>query len=314
MRIFLAGSAVFLCLLGSASGMQLKIESQKDIYYEEDQILLKATILNDSSKTESYIIEFLQPRELNWMYIGGLHKLEIEEIPEMTNFTNHMPPEPKPHSPETSSEYKPIILKPGNTYEILIPFFYDYYPVELPKTFRLKLYWQGIYSNTVSITVHPTKGKPDKNNIIINGDFSQGEEGKPYGWKILDDKAVWDSSQNFLMYNVDRRTAENEGYWVYSIFHKINSPSDYILSVKTKTSGPIIIIFVEGWGIVQGRKRRIERNECFYHQPADQTWEKQVRNVHFKNSNVKWMRLKLYVYGSPGKVWFSDISMVPAEK
>ena len=97
MRIFLAGSTVFLFLflLGSASGMQLKLETPKDIYYEEEQILLKATILNDSSKTESYIIEFLQPRELNWMYIGGLHKLEIEKTPEMTNFTNHMPPEPK---------------------------------------------------------------------------------------------------------------------------------------------------------------------------------------------------------------------------
>ncbi|HPP08079.1 MAG TPA: hypothetical protein PK303_03035, partial [bacterium] len=116
------------------------------------------------------------------------------------------------------------------------------------------------------------------------------------------------------MYNVDRPTAESEGYWAYSIFHEVSSPSDYVLSVKTKTSGPIIIIFVEGWGMVEGRRRRIERNECFYHQAPDQTWKTQIRNVTFKNPAVKWMRLKLYVYGCPGKVWFSNLSMVPVKK
>ncbi len=314
MKISLAGSAAILFSFSCVWGMQLKLESPQNTYYEEQQILLNLTILNNSTETESYIIEFLQPRESNWMYIGNLHKLEIEGIPEMANFTNHMPPEPKPHSPETNPEYKPVVLKPDDTYKILIPFFYDYYPVELPKTFKLRLHWHGVYSNTVSFTVLPTKGKKEKTNIIINGEFSQGENGKPYGWKILDDKAQWDSSQHFLLYDVDRRTAENEGYWVYSVFHKIDSPSDYVLSVKTKTSGPIIIIFVEGWGIVNGRRRRIERNKCFYHQPANQTWETQVRNVCFKKSDVKWMRLKLYVYGAPGKVWFSDLSMVPATK
>lgn len=295
-------------------GMQLKLESPQESYYEEEQILLHLTILNDSFKTESYIIEFLQPRELNWMYIGGLHKLEIEGTPEISNFTNHMPPEPKPHSPQTNPEYKPVVLKPNDIYKILIPFFYDYYPIELPAKFNVRFKWFDRFSNPVVFTVLPTKGTKKENNLIINGDFSQGEKGRPYGWKILDEKTYWDSSQCFLMYDVDRKTAENEGYWAYSVFHKINSPSEYLLSVKTKTSGPVIIIFVEGWGIVNRRMRRIERNECFYHQPANQTWKIQERNVSFKNNNVRWMRLKLYVYGAPGKVWFSNLSMIPASK
>ncbi|MCM8805549.1 MAG: hypothetical protein NC825_02305 [Candidatus Omnitrophica bacterium] len=312
MKAFLAGNIMF-CFLSSLFGMQLSLKSPQQVYQEEQQILLNLTITNDSTCTESYIIEFLQPREQNWMYIGNLHKLEIRGT-EIENFTNHMPPEPKPHSPETNPDYKPVILKPGESYQIQIPFFYDYYPVKLPATFDVKLHWMDKSSNSVLFTVLPTKGTKKNDNMIINGDFSEGEGKIPYGWKILDDRAYWDSSQKFLMYDVDRRTAENEGYWVYSVFNEITSPSDYVLTVRTKTSGPTIIIFVEGWGIVKGRKRRIERNECFYHQPANQSWQTQVRNVTFKNPDVKWFRLKLYVYGSPGKVWFSDISMVPVKK
>ncbi len=292
------------------SAAQLVLERPKEIFQEEETVLLKLTILNDSEKTESYVIEFLQPREKNWMYIGNLHKLEIEGIPEMKNFTNHMPPEPKPHSPQTNKNYKPVVLQPGQSYEISIPFFYDYYPVKIPQRFNVRLHWLEKTSNFVSFTVLATKGEKGENNFLINGDFSQGEGNQPYGWKILDDRTFWDSSQKFLMFSIDRRTAETEGYWSYSVFHEISSPSQYILSVKTKTSGPTIIIFVEGWGIVEGRKRRIERNECFYHQPANEKWQVQVRNVKFENPEVKWIRLKLYAYGSPGNVWFSEISMI----
>lgn len=310
MKTFLVGSLFFIFFSGYACGMQLFLESPKNVFQEEETVLLKLKIFNESSSVESYIVEFLQPREKNWMYIGNLHKLEIENIPEMKDFTNHMPPEPKPHSPQTNKNYKGIILNPGEIYEIYIPFFYDYYPVKLPVTFNVKLVWLDKVSNPVVFTVLPTKSTKKENNIIINGDFSEGSGNIPYGWKILDERTFWDSGQKFLMYDVDRKTAESEGYWAYSIFHEISSPGEYLLSVKTKTSGPTIIIFVEGWGIVNGRKRRIERNECFYHQPANQTWQTQIRNVRFTKPEVKWFRLKLYVYGSPGKVWFSDISMV----
>ncbi|MCM8825835.1 MAG: hypothetical protein NC937_06860 [Candidatus Omnitrophica bacterium] len=310
MKIFLAGS-LFFFIAGNAAGTQLILESSKNVYYEEETVLLHLTIFNDSSAIESHIIEFLQPREKNWMYIGNLHKLEIKDIPEMQNFTNHMPPEPKPHSPQTNKNYKPVVLNSGESYKIMIPFFYEYYPVNLPATFNVKLHWLENSSNSISFTVMPTKGTKKQNNLIINGDFSEGEGNIPYGWKIFDERTLWDSSQKFLMYNVDRQTAETEGYWAYSVFYEVSSPCQYILSVRTKTSGPVIIIFVEGWGIVQGRKRRIERNECFYHQRADQTWETQIRKVKFANPEVKWVRLKLYVYGNAGKVWFSDLSMEP---
>lgn len=311
MRIFLAGSIItFFIICNCASCLSLVLESPKSVYQEEETIFLDLTIVNDSSRSESYIVEFLQPREKNWMYIGNLHRLEIDGISEMSNFTNHMPPEPKPHSPLTNKNYKPVVLGQGERYRIKIPFFYQYYPVKLPKTFNVRLRWLDAISNSVSFTVLPSKGTRKGNNLIINGDFSEGEDNCPYGWMILDDRTYWDSSQKFLMYTVDKNTAETEGYWTYSVFHEIDSPSDYVLSVRTKTSGPVIIIFVEGWGVVNGRRRRIERNECFYHQPANQTWATQVRSVRFENPDVKWMRLKLYVYGVPGNVWFSDISMV----
>lgn len=310
MKIFHAGNLIFLIFSGFLWGMQLVLESPKSIYQEEETVFLNLTIINDSSEIKTYIIEFLQPRENNWMYIGNLHKLKIEGIPEMNNFTNHMPPEPKPHSPQTNKNYKPVVLNSGETYRIRIPFFYDYYPVRLPATFNVSFYWLDRVSNSVVFTVLPTKGTRKGNNLIINGNFSEGEGNILYGWRILDERTVWDSSQKFMMYSVDRKTAESEGYWAYSVFHEISSPSEYVLNVRTKTNGPIIIIFVEGWGIVGGRRRRIERNECFYHQPANQTWETQVRNIKFMNPEVKWLRLKLYVYGSPGEVWFSDLSMV----
>jgi len=313
MKILLAGN-VFLLFICSVWGMQLVLESSKDTYQEEETVLLNLTIINDSTQIESHIVEFLQPREKNWMYIGNIHKLVIKNIPAMEHFTNHMPPEPKPHSPQTNKNYKPVVLNPGESYRILIPFFYEYYPVKLPATFNVQLHWLDTVSNPVSFTVLATKGTKKQENIIINGDFSEGEGKIPYGWKILDDRTLWDSTEKFLMYNVDRPTAESEGYWAYSIFHEIPSPSDYVLSVRTKTNGPIIIVFVEGWGMVEGRRRRIERNECFYHQAPDQTWKTQIRNVTFKNPAVKWVRLKLYVYGNPGKVWFSNLSMIPVKK
>ncbi len=310
MKTFLAGSILLLFMTGYLQSTQLILNSPKSIFQEEETVLLELTILNDSSNTESYIIEFLQPREKNFMYIGNLHRLEIEGIPEISNFTNHMPPEPKPHSPQTNKNYKPVILNPKETYKIHIPFFYDYYPIKLPASFTLKLRWLDNVSNSVSFVVLPTKGTKKADNFIINGDFSEGEGNQPYGWKILDERTHWDSSQKFLMYMVDRKTAESEGYWAYSLFHEISSPCQYILSVKTKTSGPTIIIFVEGWGIVEGRKRRIERNECFYHQAANQTWLTQVRNIKFTKPEVQWVRFKLYVYGNPGYVWFSELSML----
>ena len=145
-------------------------------------------------------------------------------------------------------------------------------------------------------------------NILLNSDFLQGDK-SPSGWEIENKSVYWDKNKGYLKYSLDQRTAFGEGLWVYSSFYEVKSPNSFLLKVKAKSNGPEIIVFVEGWGMLKGKKRRIERNECFLH-PETDTWQDYRLKLKFVNPMVQWLRVKPYTYLKPGIVYFDSIELI----
>ena len=218
----------------------------KKVYYEEEEVILNLSIKNLSDKSKKIQIPYLQPVEKENIFVGEDVLLEVKvNGKKLDKFTNHMVPEPKPG-------IKNMVVESGKEILWKIPFPYYYYPIQLPANFEVKLLWNGLSSNTVSFKVFPSKGKKEGENILINGDFSEGEN-FPYGWKIESKNVLWEKEKKRLKYTLDKKIAYGEGLWIYSIFYPVCAPSFYLLKVRAKSSGPEIIVFVEGWGLVRGR-------------------------------------------------------------
>jgi len=291
---------IFLISLLFGKNLELKLTLMKDVFFEEEEIVLNLKIKNLSNQTEEIKIQYLQPKEKNFLYIGGDWSLSVfSNDRKIENFTNHIPPEPKPGELNLS-------IKPDEELKILIPFPYYYYPLILPSKFKVQLKYKNFSSNEIEFTVLESKGKNKKDNLIINPDFKEGEK-YPYGWKIENENIFWEN-KDFIIFSLDKKTTEGEGLWIYSIFNEIKTPSEYILSVKCKSEGPLIIVFVEGWGLVNERKRKIERNEC--HIFPENEWKEYFFNIKFENENVKWFRIKLYSYLKEGKVYFDKVELM----
>jgi len=283
--------------------LSIHLSIPKKVYYEEENVKICLSIKNLCDKSKKIRIPYLQPFEKKNIFVGEDAVLEVKvNGKKLDNFTNHMVPEPKPG-------VKDIVIGPKKEILWEIPFPYYYYPIGLPSNFEVKLLWNGLSSNTVSFRVLPSEGKREGENILINGDFSQGKD-FPYGWKIESKNVFWEKEKKKLKYILDKKIASGEGLWIYSIFYPVSSPSSYLLKVRTKSSAPEIIVFVEGWGIVKGRKRRIERNECFLHL-KDNKWRTFTFKIKFSNPSVKWIRVKPYAYLKPGTVYFDSIEILP---
>lgn len=270
----------------------------KNIFYPEEEIKINLKIKNKGKETQEIEIQYLQPKEKNFLFVGGKYILMVlADNKYIENFTNHMPPEPKPGKLRVS-------LKSNEELNLLIPFPWYYYPVELPSNFKVSLKYENIVSNEIEFKIIKREWSFDT-SLIINGDFKKGEN-FPYGWVIENENVKWDG-KDIISFDINKATAEGEGLWVYSIFNNIE-PGEYKLFLRFKSSGPSVIIFVEGWGIVGGRKRRIERNECFAYF-KDNEWNELNFNILFKNENVRWFRVKIYSYLKPGKVLFDRIEL-----
>lgn len=280
--------------------ISIKISLPEKEFQQEQEIMIKVEILNKSKNIEKIEFQYLQPKEKNCLFVGNIFKLDVLANGEkIENFTNHMPPEPKPGMLN-------IEIKKGEKFSCFLPFTYYYYPVSLPAEFSVKLKYKNSVSNTLSFKVYPTKGKKEDNSIVVNGKFKEGED-FPYGWKNTFKEVKWDKKNGIISFKLNKMQAFGEGMWVYSIFSPIKTPEKYILKLEVKSENPDVIVFVEGWGIVRGRKRRLERNECFVH--PDNEWKEYNFNVIFNNEKVKWFRIKLYSYLKPGKVYFKNIQI-----
>ena len=298
-----------LVWVAAAFAVSFTLISPKSEFAEEESVILHLVAMNDTSAVETLSFHFLQPKEFKWIYVGEEARLEILGGPaEMARFTNHMPPEPKPHSPATSPDYRPVVLEPGQRYEAYVPFFWDYYPVILPCKFTIRFAYREVRSNPVSIKIYPTKGKSMPDDPVVNGDFSEKDGSIICGWKLWDPATVWDNEEKALKYTLSAYIAANDGLWVNSIFYPVQSPCRYILSVRFKSAGPCLKPFVEGWGMVAGRRRRIERNEVITVSGTG-NWQTYQWPIEFTKPDVRWIRIKLYTYGVPGNIWFNQVKL-----
>ncbi len=281
-------------------GLSFTLSTEKNSYYEEEEIAIKLVIENISAEDRGIEMQYLEPVERRCLFAGDFFRLIVEFRGSIIQgFTNHMPPEPKPL-------ILPVLIKPGEKDVWEIPFTYYYYPLNLPGQFRVKLQYRGVTSNEVVFDVKESPGTPEDGSLNINPGFSQGRD-YPYGWKVSDKRTVHDTENNLLVFNLDKNTAEGEGLWVYSLFFGIESPSKLRLQVNMQSFAPEVIIFVEGWGLVKGRKRLVERNECFVTSGTD--WEKNSFDVIFKKPEVRWGRIKVFSYLNPGTVSFDRVSL-----
>ena len=294
---------VLVNVIVSSEDFSLVLSSEKNMYTQEEEVVLVLEIKNISTKTLSVGIEYLQPIENQNIFIGGDFQLSIKssEGP-LISFTNYMPPEPRPGK-------RDVEIEPGEKVGWKIFFPYYYYPLKLPNQFKIQISYKNIVSNEIVVSIKETKGKTEK-GIVLIPNFTQGE-GSPFGWRLVDRKVVWDKEKGELVFNLDKQTAESEGVWLYSLFHKIETPTELGLDIKVKSGAPKVIVFVEGWGIVRDRRRRLERNELFVYP------NKEMKNyrftVLFNNSKVEWFRIKLFSYLKSGEVWFDFVDMFPAK-
>ncbi|MCL5409071.1 MAG: hypothetical protein M1135_03550 [Candidatus Omnitrophica bacterium] len=298
---FLTINAFCLLFIISAYGKNFSIvlSSKKSCYMEEETISLNVTIKNISPTSKQLKFNYLQPITDNALFVPSDFKLKIFKK-DIHRFTNWLPPEPKPG-------IKLIYLKPGSSINFNLPFPWYHYPINLPVKFHLKIDYKNNYSNTILLKIIPTPGKKGKKNILVNGNFSQGKN-FPFGW-MLDNKNVsWNSQKHLVRFSLDKNTAENQGVWLNSIFYPVQSPSSWALSIKAKTTGPQLIVFVEGWGIVDGERRLIERNDCFFNTQANQ-WKTYTSRAIFENPDVKWLRIKLFAYLTAGTVLFKKVDL-----
>lgn len=79
-------------------GLAFALSSEKDSYYEEEEIVLKLVIENVSTEEKQIELRYLQPVENKHLYVAEEpFRLDVEfNGSPVERFTNHMPPEPKP--------------------------------------------------------------------------------------------------------------------------------------------------------------------------------------------------------------------------
>jgi len=285
---------------GPAVVFSLSLSCGKTVYPEEEDVMLNLDIANVSGAQQQIPVQYLQPKEKNQLFVGEEFTLRIEPQSNMERFTNHTPPEPKPHREVAT-------LAPGETIRVLVPFAWYYYPVDLPRMFTVSVCRGDIVSNPVTFTVAPGAGIREEGNLVVNGNFSGGDA-FPLGWRIQDPHVSWNKAGRELVFVLDRPTAEGEGLWTFSVFRPVTVPARLAIDVEAMSDGPDLITFVEGWGMVNGRRRRLERNECFMH-PRGKEWQCFRTAVVFNDRRVQWFRVKLYAYLSPGTVRYRNVTL-----
>lgn len=168
-------------------------------------------------------------------------------------------------------------------------------------------------------------------NLVINGDFSQPGHwqaiymAQKYAVKVssqlpgVDQVNIYKTSGGaesgqVLAMNLSRTCAENNGMACLSDPIEIAPDTRYRISFRYKSDGPTLHVFVKGYTPgtdIQGKaaEREIYRRQV---PPSGSTKGKWVTVVDDFNPQhvafpVKYLRIDLYAYLSPGSVMFDDV-------
>ncbi len=158
--------------------------------------------------------------------------------------------------------------------------------------------------------------------IPINGDFARGNSKKdwPAGWNLVRPDLVSQVSwaarpggkkgDKCLAYNMNKKTAANEGIMAASRYVPIRKGAYYQASVEIMSRKPKVIFWVKGYTDVDGEKRETYRHQVrFYPEKKGRAFER-LTTKPFRPRNplvkVEYLRLMLYAYHPAGKVWFDN--------
>jgi hypothetical protein len=163
-------------------------------------------------------------------------------------------------------------------------------------------HWQAIYmAEKYAVEISSTLPAVDKVNI-----FKLNEGGQ---------------TNNVLAMNLSRTCAENNGMACLSDRIEISANTRYRITYRYKSDGPTLHVFVKGYTEGQDIKGDKAEREIYRRQvpPSGATHGKWVTVVDDFNPQhvafpVKWLRVDLYAYLSPGMVMFDDVTIKPVGK
>jgi len=184
-------------------------------------------------------------------------------------------------------------------------------------------------------------------DLVVNGDFEEGEvppseRGKrypvqvPVGWERPDGHRVrWakglgvDGSRG-ICFEMDEKTAYVYGQGYFSDPIPVETDTEYEIRVDVASDAPNAIIFVKGFAEVQGPggDNDVRYREVYSHHKeahferylkeytgtgrfATQRFTFRPRHPSFQ---VKYVKIWLYGYLKPGKLFFDNVRMVRVGK
>jgi hypothetical protein len=157
--------------------------------------------------------------------------------------------------------------------------------------------WQAIY-------------QAEKYEPAVSGNLPATDKVNIY--RLPDEKGG--KSNNVLAMTLSRQCAENNGMACLSDRIEIASDTRYRLSFRYKSDGPSLHVFVKGYTIAENIKGEKVEREIYRRQvpPSGATNGQWVTVVDDLNPQhvafpVRFLRIDLYAYLSPGTVMFDDV-------
>ncbi|MDQ1256645.1 MAG: hypothetical protein QG656_1243 [Candidatus Hydrogenedentes bacterium] len=159
-------------------------------------------------------------------------------------------------------------------------------------------------------------------NLVENGGFESGNT-CPAGWEACTTDAVridagaGTNDSRALCIGMEEKTAYGYGQGYFSKPIPVEPGVEYEVSAAVKSEGPNAILFVKGFATIDGVEREVytKHKEAHFDRYLEMgpyttlTFRFHPRHPKYRIEHVKvW----LYAYLRPGRVWFDDVSVVPA--
>ena len=164
-------------------------------------------------------------------------------------------------------------------------------------------------------------------NLVLNGDFDA--KLPLVGWDPLpaDGTVKWipldKEHGKGIAFSLTKEIAESTGILYYSKLISVKDGKIHTFSFDYKSTGPKPKPFVKGYGLFPNANGKIEPRELYkksvFENAVLNEWktvtiEFTPHNPVYKNKyEIKWVKILLYAYLSPGEINFDNIKIEEAE-
>ena len=171
-------------------------------------------------------------------------------------------------------------------------------------------------------------GTSVKANLIPNGTFDENPKDL-VGWGLLpqDGSVKWVSLNaqrgKGILFSLSKRVAHSTGLLFYSEFIPVEEGKKYRFSLDYRSDGPEPKPFVKGYALFPDVHDKVERREIYKKQifvdNVSSEWTTITMEFTPKNPiyegkyEIKWVRVLLYAYLKPGKIYFDNVRIEESE-